>query len=152
MTRKLEGICIVAAVVVLGGSVLVVGCSTGKSKNDEVQEPGTDGKRCRPNEYSKIPPLQPETDAEKFCATDRDCVITMEMNGSCCSMGCGLGTPMTRAYLSRLREHQQNCCEGAKFTCKQYSCPEAEHRAVARCEDRRCVLVEEPIQEKPGTI
>ncbi|MFH2009573.1 MAG: hypothetical protein ABI333_23475 [bacterium] len=113
--------------IALVAALLVAGCSPTSGKNSSSEGPSSEGSgaACRPNEYSKIPALKPQAPAEKRCATDKDCVLTDLMNGSCCSVGCGPGVPVTRAFLSRLRKHHERCCAGAKFTCKQYRCPES---------------------------
>ena len=129
--------------------MLVAGCdkvksvfpTSGKNSTSGGVNPEGSGATCRPNEYSKIPALKPQTPAEKLCTADKDCVLTHLMNGSCCSIGCGPGTPVTEAFAGRLQEHWERCCAGAKFTCKQYSCPDSEHKVVARCQKQRCVAI-----------
>jgi len=131
---------------VLALAFVAVLCGAACAKNSGGSKPPKKGAVCRPDKLSRIPKLEPKTDAERFCAQDSDCVATMFMVGSCCGHGCNGRSVFTSAFLKRLSQHRLGCCEGHKYSCKMYSCPQATTRVEARCLKRRCVGVQVPIR------
>jgi len=116
----------------------------GGGKNGAMGKPAPN--KCRPGNYSQIPKLKPRSATEHHCYHDSDCVVTTLMPGTCCNHGCNERFTYTRDFNERLRKHQRLCCDGAKYECKQYSCPQAQHKITARCSRKRCVLVRTKIK------
>jgi hypothetical protein len=109
--------------------------------------------KCRVDKYMRFPILKYQSEKEKECKTDSDCIVSSMVPGNCCNHGCNQRWIYTRAYLERSRKYKEEWCKGIKLNCKQYRCPQNRVVNSGKCKNRRCKMVSKPapwtLKKKP---
>ena len=84
-----------------------------------------------------------KNEAERLlCLTDRDCVITCAVDGSCCGEMCDCSHPMSKPFLDKLRAEQDKVCKDPQTECPQAKCMASENRFMAKCLSGTCIAKE----------
>jgi len=133
--------------------VLVPGCKKDPEPKDGTASPGRQLAPPPPPRHpvhAQVPEVVidagPRIDAstDYSCASARDCVVSCDIPGSCCSEPC----ECTRAYhkneLEAVRKRNEERCANKDVACVQADCPRPDEDYVPRCRKEACVAEKVP--------